>query len=625
MKRTLLSKYRLVLLAATLGALFYILDAFIDAFILGEGQFTQQLLQAESMEVWWRLNIFLLALIFGIYAQYLVNRAEEASRKSRIAEQHLDTIIENIPLMVFIKDAQTLRFIRINKEAENLTGYGRDQLIGKNDFDFFPAEQAEFFAEKDRQVLEGKTTLDIPEEQIDTGKMGKRVLHTRKVPVLDADGTPAYLLGLSEDITERIEAQTALMEEKNRAELYLHISEAIIIGLSNLGRITLVNRRGCELLQRTEKELIGRDWFDIAIPEKDRSRVKQVFTNTLESGIEPLEYYENEILSADGKAHYIAWHNTLQTSSSGEITGTLSSGIDISYRKIMEDELKMAAAVFNSTNQGVVVTDESGKITSVNPAFTVITGYEEQDVSGNKPSHFKSGHHDKIFYQSLWDEIDQTGHWKGEIWDRRKNGEAFPSWQSISAIVNDAGTVTHYVSVFSDITPIRQYQENLNYLAHHDPLTGLPNRLMFHDRVDHSLQRCQRQSTELALLFLDLDDFKAINDNYGHGVGDQVLQITAKRLESLLRKEDTVARLGGDEFLLLLESYTTKSDAHNITDKIIKVISRPMEIDDHKIVTGVSIGVAIGPADNMDTQALINAADQAMYRAKKNGRNMFSY
>ncbi len=625
MNRTIFTRYRLVILAGFLGMMFYVLDSLVDAYILGERTFTEQLFQAEPLELWWRINVFSLALIFGLYAQYLINRAESASRKARIAEKHLDTIIENIPLMVFIKDAQDLRFIRVNKEFESLTGLGRDKLIGKNDYDVFLTEQAEFFVEKDQEVLKAKATLDIPEEDIDTLNQGKRILHTRKVPIMDENGKPEFLLGISVDITESKQAQMDIIEGKNRAERYLQISEAMIVGLDIAGRITLINRRGCEILQRTKDELIGKSWIDIAIPEYDREKIQQVINKNAENGIVAVEYFENEVMSADGEVHYISWHNTVQKSPTGQVTGTLSSGIDISYRKVMEDELKMAGAVFNSTNQGVVVTDQYKHITSVNSAFTDITGYDKNEVLSRKPSHLKSGHHDKDFYQNLWDEIDATGHWKGEIWDRRKNGEAFPSWQSISAIVNSAGMVTHYVSVFSDITPIKQNQENLDFLAHHDPLTGLPNRLMFYDRVNHSLQRCDRQSAELALLFLDLDDFKLINDSYGHGIGDHVLQITANRLASLLRKEDTVARFGGDEFLILLESYTNKPDTQKIIEKIIGDISQPMVIDGHEVVTGVSVGVAIGPQDSMDAHALINLADQAMYRAKNDGRNAFSY
>lgn len=482
-KPDLFIRYKLVWLVGVLGASFYILDSFIDAYFLNEGSFTDQLLRPEPLEIWWRFSVFMMSLLFGIYAQYLLNRSER----------------------------------------------------------------------------------------------------------------------------------------------YLQISEAMIVRLDNNERITLINRRGCEILKRSEEELIGQNWFDIAVPEYEREKVHHIYKKIMANEMELAKHYENDILSADGETYFITWRNTLLKSPTGKIKGVLSSGTDITYHKVLEDQLKMAGTVYESTNQGVVVTDKNNKIVSVNPAYTKITGYEPEEALGMDPSHLKSGHHDESFYQALWREIDLTGHWKGEIWDRRKNGEAFPSWQSISSIVNDTGKLTHYVSVFSDITPIKQYQESLNFLAHHDPLTGLPNRLMFNDRVDHALLRCERESTQLALMFLDLDDFKHINDTYGHSVGDQVLQITAKRLEVLLRKEDTVARLGGDEFLILLESDVSKTDIKQIAGKIINDIANPITIDDNEMNVGISIGVAMGPSKDLDSQSLIGAADRAMYRAKKSGRNTYSF
>ncbi|MDX2495310.1 MAG: diguanylate cyclase [Desulfuromusa sp.] len=624
-KPNLFKRYRLVWLVVFLGALYYIFDSFIDSYLLDEGRFADQLLSPEPLELWWRLSISLILLLFGIYAQILINRAEDASKQAHMVESFLHSIIDNTPLMVFIKDAQYLRFVKVNKEAENLMGFSREELIGKNDFDFFPEEQAKFFTDTDKQVLRNKIPSDIDKEDIDTKNIGLRTLHTRKVPILDDNGDAVYLLGISEDITEQIKAQNELIAEKSRAELYLQISEAIIVGLDKNERITLINRRGCEILKRSEEELIGQNWFEIAIPEHERDNVCGIYKKVMASEIELAEYYENEIVSADGILYYISWHNTIQKSLNGEIEGVLSSGIDNTSRKAMENQLRLAGAVYESTNQGVVVTDKNNRIVSVNPAYSTITGYASGEVIGKDPSHLKSGHHDESFYQTLWGEIEQSRHWKGEILDRRKNGEVFPSWQSISSIVNDSGELTHYVSVFSDITPIKQHQESLKFLAHHDPLTGLPNRLMLNDRIDHALQRCERNSTQLALMFLDLDDFKYINDTYGHDAGDQVLQIIAKRLELLVRKEDTVARLGGDEFLVLLESDVTKADINQIANKIINEATLPINVDGQELSIGISIGISTGPAKGQNYQSLISTADRAMYRAKKNGRNTYSF
>jgi diguanylate cyclase (GGDEF)-like protein/PAS domain S-box-containing protein len=625
LKRGIFRKYRLVWLVSLLGGLYYIFDAYVASNLLGKGSFSEQLLHPEPFELWWRLNVLVISLLFGIYAQHLLHRAEAAARQANTAEKFLNSIIENTPLMVFIKDGKSLRYVKVNKEAENLTGYSRETLVGKSDFDLFPENQANFFSYKDRQALKNKIPLDIPEEEIDIESRGTRTLHTRKVPILDDNGNAVFLLCISEDITERLDAQNELIKEKKCAERYLQISEAIIVGIDINGCINVINRRGCGVLRRSHDGLVGKNWFDVAIPEAERETVRSLFTTMLMDGNEFVEYYENEIVAADGVRYFIAWHNTIQKSSTGEIEGILSSGIDITERKIMENQLRMAGAVYESTNQSVVVTDKNNNIISVNPAFTTITGYEPDEVIGKNPYHIKSDQHDKGFYEKLWEEIGCTGHWEGEIWDRRKNGEAFPSWHTISSIVNDNGEITSYVSVFSDITPIKQHQESLNFLAHHDPLTGLPNRLMINDRIEHAFQRCVRQSSRLALMFLDLDDFKYINDTYGHSVGDQVLKLSANRLKSLLRKEDTVARLGGDEFLILFESNISDADIEQVAKKIIKDVTASMLIDGRQLAVGISVGIAIGPAGARDSQSLIEAADQAMYRAKNNTGNSYSF
>lgn len=541
-------------LGGLLGVGFYFADALIDVYLFEKGDLLVNLLHPDPMEAWMRFSVLLISLAFGVFAQTILHRAETTTEEARTAERFLDSIIENLPAMIFIKDANQLRFVRINKAGEVLLGHGRDVLVGKNDFDLFPREQAEFFNSKDKYVLQSGASLDIPEEDVDTRGCGKRVLHTRKIPIFDEQGNPAFLLGISEDITSQKQAQLALVQATANAERYLQISETMIVGLDVKGGITLINQQGCEILRRSENSLLGQNWFDIAIPEPERKHVYAVFQRIMSGEIALLRSYENEIVTADGNVRYLLWHNTLQYGRNGEIAGTLSSGLDITERKDAEDQLRLAGVVFNSTKQAVMVTDRNNCIVSVNPAFTVITGYSAEEVFGKNPSHLKSGRHDVAFYQKLWMKIEENGYWEGELWDRRKNGEAYPSWQSISAVLDESDALTHYVSVFSDITSIEEYKRNLDYLAHHDPLTGLPNRLLFDDRVMHALERCAREGAELALLFMDLDGFKNINDSYGHAVGDCLLQTLARRLKELLRKEDTVARLGGDEFLILLES-----------------------------------------------------------------------
>jgi PAS domain S-box-containing protein len=242
--------------------------------------------------------------------------------------------------MVFIKDARHLRFVFINRAGENLLGIPRDELIGRNDYDFFPRAQADFFTEKDREVLESGKVLDIPEEKINTKSRDTCILHTKKVPVLDNEHRPVFLLGISEDITRRKQAEATALHEKFRAERYLHISRAMIIGLDREGRINLINPRGCEILGYTEEELTGRNWFETVLPESARDSVQKVFRQVISGDMEPLSYFENEIIKKGGDVRYMAWNNTVQKNAEGRIIGTLSSGQDITERRQAEEKAR---------------------------------------------------------------------------------------------------------------------------------------------------------------------------------------------------------------------------------------------------------------------------------------------
>ena len=245
-----------------------------------------------------------------------------------------------MPDLVYIKAADHLLFIYINRPGEELLGLPRSELIGSNDYDFFPKTQADFFTRKDREVLESGTVLDIPEEENNTKSHNTRILNTKKVPILDDDRNPVFLLGVSEDITYQKQVETAARNEKERAERYLHISRAMILGLDGEGNVSLINPRGCEILGYKEAEIMGRNWFDTVIPEAERGTVQTVFLEVISGESEPLTYYENEILDKNGDVHYIAWNNTLQKNSDGDIIGTLSSGQDITERRQAEEKAR---------------------------------------------------------------------------------------------------------------------------------------------------------------------------------------------------------------------------------------------------------------------------------------------
>ncbi len=298
-------------------------------------------------------------------------------------------------------------------------------------------------------------------------------------------------------------------------------------------------------------------------------------------------------------------------------------GRDIGERMQRDLELKMAAKVIENTLEGVLVADTDGTILSVNPAFTRITGYTEEEAIGKTPRILRSNHHDVRFYQQLWASLLGTGQWQGEIWNRRKSGEAYPEWLTISAIRDKNGVVQQYVSVFNDITKYKQQEAHIHHQAYYDALTDLPNRLLFADRLKQAVAHAYRQRQQLAVMFLDLDRFKQVNDSFGHHVGDQLLQEVAKRLQALVRADDTVARLGGDEFTLLLQNVSHADDAIRIADQVIKAFDSPIVIEKHELFTSTSIGIAIYPYDGTDAETLMKNADSAMYLAKRNGRNSY--
>ncbi|TAK64563.1 EAL domain-containing protein, partial [Methylobacter sp.] len=305
----------------------------------------------------------------------------------------------------------------------------------------------------------------------------------------------------------------------------------------------------------------------------------------------------------------------------------ITMAVDMTERKRAEEEMRLASLVFQNSSEGMTITDKDGTIISINPSFVALTGYVQEEVIGKTPKILQSGRHDAAFYQAMWNDLNTTGHWEGEIWNRRKNGEIFAERLTINTIYNEEGAPHRRVALFSDITQKKASEELIWQQANFDILTGLPNRSMFHDRLEQEMKKAHRNNSLLALMFLDLDEFKAVNDTLGHDMGDVLLKEVTQRLRACVRETDTVARLGGDEFIVILTNLDEQyqKNVEVVAEAILHKLVQPFSLDNKLVHISASIGITFYPDDASTFDELLKNADQAMYAAKDQGRNRYHY
>ena len=333
---------------------------------------------------------------------------------------------------------------------------------------------------------------------------------------------------------------------------------------------------------------------------------------------------EHRVVRPDGATRYVHQLGELER---GEDGGELilATMHDITGRKQSEAQLRLARKVFETANEAIMITDTENRILEVNDAYCRITGMAREEVIGANPRVTSSGKHDKSFYAEMWKAILGRGEWSGEIWDRRKNGEIYPKWLSITALKDEDGRTVNYVGIFSDISPLREAQDRLQRLAYYDPLTELPNRSLFMERLESTLAAADREGFRFAVMYLDLDRFKYVNDSLGHAVGDELLKVVANRLVRCVRRSDTVARLGGDEFTIVLAKCGGVEDVGEIADKIIAEVAEPIHLEGHELYVEVSVGICVVPEDGNRVEDILKHADVAMYQAKEAGRGQYQF
>lgn len=431
---------------------------------------------------------------------------------------------------------------------------------------------------------------------------------------------------------------SALSESEGRFRALVETSSDWIWEVDTQVVYTYVNPRVESLLGYRADEVVGKTPFDFKAPE-EAERVRALLTPIAEAR-QAFTRLVSISRHRDGHAVVLESSGVPFFDEAGNWKGFRGIDRDITEharaeevlrqskrrsrrgRKETESALLQAAIVFENTRDGVIVTDLDARILAVNRAFTEITGYSESEVLGTNPRLLHSAHHGLSFYESVWASLLRTGHWQGEIWNRRKSGEIYPEWLTISAVRDEGGEVTRYVGVFTDISRLRQSQDRLEQLTHYDPLTGLPNRLLLEARLAHALDHAEQNGGRVGVLHIDLDHFKTINEGLGHAVGDELLKAIAERLRLRVREEDTLARPGADNFVLVLERLDKPEKAAGVARDLLSLIKAPFTLSSgREVFVCASIGISLYPDDGTTASALIRNADAALNRAKELGRD----
>jgi diguanylate cyclase (GGDEF)-like protein/PAS domain S-box-containing protein len=384
-------------------------------------------------------------------------------------------------------------------------------------------------------------------------------------------------------------------------------------------RLLLVNDAFCDIFNLPRERIIGKTLAE-EVPASEQAHFFSIDRQVLSLGEEVICEETLTTSGALSKTILTRKNRFIDTNGNYFLVGVIH---DITERKQAEEKLTRAASVVSHAHEGILITDADSKIVEVNDSFTRITGYSAEEVLGKNPRILQSGQESAEFYTEMWSTILTEGYWRGEILNRRKNGEIYPEMLTISAVKNAAGQVQHYISLFTDITSVKEYQGQLERIAHFDALTNLPNRVLLADRLNHAMVQCLRRNQSLAVAFMDLDGFKAVNDKFGHNVGDDLLITVSQRMKDALREGDTLARIGGDEFIAVLVDLGKFEDSEIILKRLLKAAADPVIVGDEIMHVSASIGVTLYPQNKVDADQLMRHADQAMYVAKQAGKNRF--
>ena len=562
----------------------------------------------------------------NVFLQNVIQKSKQLELALRNNEARLHAIINACPIPLALNDAKNVTFV--NPEFTKRFGYTLDDIPTLADWwpKAYPDPAYRLWV-ADAWVAamdKAKHEHDYfePLELNVSCKDGT----TRTVMIsaaLLADSFTDTHLVILYDVTNRKTAENALQQSVELLQSVIDNIPVRVFWKDRESRFLGCNNAFARDAGFTHAEqLLGKD--DTVMGWKDQAELYRADDVKVMTDNTPQLNFEEQQTTPDGNTIWLYTSKVPLHDSAGQVMGVLGIYDDMTERKHIEESLQLAASVFANSQEGIVITDTEGHIIDANQAFTDITGYSRTEILGTDVKILQSGRHDKEFYNTIWKAIKQQGYWRGEIWSRRKNGDTYPEWLTISTVTNAQGDAIRYIGNFSDISLLKQHEQQLERITHYDLLTGLPNRVLLLDRMNLAIAQSKRNQRLMAVCYLDLDGFSVVNDHFSHAMGDKLLIEITERIKNTLREEDTLARIGGDEFIFLLQDLEYVEDCEHALHRLLNVISVPVILQNHTTATiTASIGVSIFPDDNSPPEILIRHADHAMYKAKQAGKNAF--
>lgn len=561
------------------------------------------------------LSVAALLLVTGL----MTRRVQQTLTKEEqhLKDQHLAAqVFAHSNDLIAITDPQG-NTVSVNPAFEKGTGFSAQEVRGRK-----PGEwsQDQPSALNFPAVLAAMGSADSWQGEItDRRKDGSPLPGWLSINAIrDSQGRVVYYASILHDLT-RIRADEAAIRKLSQA---VEQSPASIIITSTVPAIEYANPQFFRSTGYSPEEILGANPRILQSGQTPAATYRAMWAALLSGQVWQGEFINRR---KDGSFYTEGVTIAPLTDAQGSTTHYLGIKQDITAQKEAEKALHLAASVIAQTNEAVMVCDAEQRIVDVNPAFTRLTGHAREAVLGSKPSVLSAGRRNRQQYEEIWQTLKTRGHWQGELWNRRADGSLYAVAATLNAIRDADGQITHYIDVFTDITDRKQQQEHLESLAHFDPLTHLPNRTLLGDRLTQALAHAQRKQNWLAVCFIDLDGFKAVNDTHGHEAGDDLLTIVARRLVEGIRAEDTAARLGGDEFVVLLGGVTREAECAETVARLLQSVRQTITVNGHQVQVGASMGIAIYPRDGNDAETLLRHADQAMYQAKQSGRNRWVF